>query len=248
MRNYIPVAWKRALSDNFSTEESIGYAMRIEDQKFELLKSGPKSWYGAIILAKRQELRRQNSWASELISAGDDSTIDWEASYSLPYKISRETKLQSFQFRILHRLITCNKYLHTIRLHNDGNCSLCGRPDLISHFFITCPQVSLFWDNLSSWCQTYLQYGLASLTRRERLLGLIEDNGNRSQHKIVNWLLLTAKYYIHRQRLFHGGEVNLLAYLAEAKNRLITEKLACLREGRPNKFKLWEKLLKILNP
>lgn len=66
--------------------------------------------------------------------------------------------------------------------------------------------------------------------------------------KLVNLLLLTAKFYIHQQKLFHSGEISLIAYLMEVKNKLVTEKMACSREGRPNKFKVREILFNVLSP
>lgn len=248
MRNYIPILWKRALTDSVQNKENISYKIRINGLTFDINDSSPKEWYRAAIQGKKQEIKRQKSWNTELASIGENTPTQWEATYSLPYKITRETKLQSFQFRILHRLITCKKYLHSINMHENGSCPFCGEKDSISHFFLTCSKVTGFWENLGGWCQSHLNLQLSSLTKTEKLLGLLNVNGNTRTFKVINWILLTAKYYIHRQRLFHEGEVSLIAFLSEAKNKLSTEKLICTQEGNPNKFKIWEKMLKILSP
>lgn len=168
--------------------------------------------------------------------------------YALPFKITRETKLQSFHFRIAHRIITCNKYLSDIRLRDNGACEKCRETDTIVHFFFTCPPIKAFWDRLSDWCENFLGFGLAFLGKEEMVLGMTNENGNHRTYKMVNWLLLTAKFYIHRQRLFHKSDVSLNAYLAEVRKKLDVERRACRWEGKPHKFKLWEKVLAILLP
>ena len=39
------------------------------------------------------------------------SEVEWEEIFKLPYKCCMETKLQTFQFKIIHRIITTNKRL-----------------------------------------------------------------------------------------------------------------------------------------
>ncbi len=44
------------------------------------------------------------------------------------FHITRETKLQSFQYRILHRTITCRK-LYDMKLDDSPNCLYCNNID-----------------------------------------------------------------------------------------------------------------------
>lgn len=85
--------------------------------------------------------------------------------------------------------------------------------------------------------------GLAFLSKGEKVLRFTNDNGNRKHPKMINSLLITAKFYMHQRNLFHKGKTSLIAYLAEIKNRLITEGQACALEGWLKKFKVWEQLL-----
>lgn len=248
IRNFIPVQWKRALTYNYDDRDSVQYDMTINNTGIDLLNSCPKKWYAALVQGLQQTIKRQESWSNDFAQTGVQTHIDWEAVYTLPFKITRETKLQSFHYRITHRLITCNKYLYTIRIHKDGACSTCGAQDTLTHFFVTCGAVTKFWSKLSEWCQNHLGFSLASLSNQEKILGLPDENGNRQSFKRINWLLLTAKFYLHRQRLFHNGELSLIAYLAEIKAKLQTERQACFSEARPQKFKTWEPIFKILYP
>lgn len=249
IRNYISIRWKRSLSQDFKGEDSVYYGMVINGQQFNLMASGPKGWYGAALLGERRVIQRQHSWIEELSPPGEQVQIDWEAMYKLSFQITRETKLQSFHYRLLHRLITCKKYLHTINISTDDKCVQCGARDTIVHFFATCPQVKAFWEKLSAWClNNNLGFDLALLSEGEKVLGVLDCNGNRPRFKRINWIILTAKYYLHRQKLFHAGELSLIAFLAELRNKLLMEKQACHWARRPQKFEIWETLLKTLNP
>lgn len=248
IRNYIPWTWRKALTANFKNTRDISYEMNINGQLFDIMNSSPKKWYEAIILGMRQVIKRQHSWDQEVAILGDKNPIDWDAIYRLPYITTRETKLQSFHYRVVHRLITCNRYLRTIQLHPTGICEGCGTEDTICHFFVLCPLVNTFWANLNKWCENQLDLSIASLSTKEKVLGLVNDNGNTSQNKLLNWLLLVAKYFLHRQKLFHKGDISLIAFLSELKTKINTEKQACFREGKPRKFRVWERMFKVLNP
>lgn len=67
------------------------------------------------------------------------------------YKTARDTKLQAFQYKLIHRVIPCNKYLANIRIKPDATCSYCDSTDTLQHFFYGCPSVNTLWDTLSSW-------------------------------------------------------------------------------------------------
>lgn len=248
IRNCIPLTWRRALSKDFKGSDSIAYCMTIDDQEFDLLNTTPKTWYRAMVKTNQQEIKRKQTWIKDLSQPDGEPQIDWEAVYTLPYKVTRETKIQSFHYRIAHRIITCNKYLCDIKVKQDPSCALCGGKDTLIHFFISCPNIKAFWRKLMDWCDSFLGVNLEFLSDCETILGMTNENGNPGTFKLINWLLLTAKFYIHRQRLFHKGETCLIAFLAEARRKLCVERIACQREGMPKKFKIWERMYKILNP
>lgn len=54
------------------------------------------------------------------------------------FKIVNETKLQSFQFKNIHNITPCRKYLRQTQLADDDLCSHCGTTNDIFHFFFNC--------------------------------------------------------------------------------------------------------------
>ena len=76
--------------------------------------------------------------------------LKWEAEFSvnpdlfhiiycIPFKVMRSTELQSFQYRVLNRIIFCNKWLHKMNIKDRPTCDFCTAEDNITHFFIDCP-------------------------------------------------------------------------------------------------------------
>lgn len=76
------------------------------------------------------------------------------------------------------------------------------------------------------------------------LLGQALDRGPFRTQRMMNWIILVGKYYLQRQKLFHGGDLSLLGFLAEMRNKLLVERMACQLEQKTHKFLGWLKLWK----
>ncbi len=49
----------------------------------------------------------------------------WSNIFKTPYTITRETNLQSFQYKIIHQLITCQFFLFDMKLVDNAKCKYC---------------------------------------------------------------------------------------------------------------------------
>lgn len=247
LRSSIPTQWKRLGLQTNEGEAEPKFLFTIQKDKFDILNSHQRKWYSAFVSSKAQVIKRKMSWTRDLTPEGSSETsINWEETYALPYRITRETKLQTFAYKLVHRLSPCNKYLHTIRIKESPLCNACQETDSLTHFFVECPETKLFWGKLGRWCEDHIDLSFRHLTTAEMLLGQALDRGPFRAQKMLNWIILVGKYYLQRQELFHGGEFSLLGFLAEIKHKLLVEKIACKLEMRPHKFlgwlKLWEAL------
>jgi len=97
--------------------------------------------------------------------------VVWPEIFSLPYQVCRETKLQSFQFRILHRIFPCNYYVSRWNKTVDSNCEICKETDTLDHYFYYCVSSSKFWLSLCQWIRSSLDMGI-SLSVEDVLFGL----------------------------------------------------------------------------
>lgn len=76
----------------------------------------------------------QTRWARD----GLDFGSDWCQVYSLPFKVTESTKLQSLQFRILHRYFPTRRFLCIRKVIDDPFCENCGEIETITHLFMRC--------------------------------------------------------------------------------------------------------------
>jgi len=63
--------------------------------------------------------------------------------------------LQSFQYRVIDRIMPCNAWLYGRKVTNTNHCQYvyCTNNNLddISHYLVTCPLVSRYWESFVMW-------------------------------------------------------------------------------------------------
>ena len=88
-------------------------------------------------------------WSNELDL--DMSDFWWEMVNLNIQKCSIDVRLKWFQYRIVHRILGTNKFLHKANIKNSPLCSLCLEyPETIYHLFWQCEISRLFWENLET--------------------------------------------------------------------------------------------------
>lgn len=239
VRNSIPYAWRTQISANFEEEISLKHIISVNQKRFDILTSSPSQWYTEWISTLNRPFSRAESWGEELLPLTPSPNLDWSSIFQLPYKTTRETKLQSFAYKTAYLIIPCNKYLRHIRIKEADTCDFCGEVDSLSHFFLKCSGVTSFWESLFQWCEEYLGFAMTGLNDAELLFGII---GRGGRLKVINWLILFAKYFIQKRRLFAQGKVPLVAFLREARSKIHMERRACYAENKIRKFRPWQRL------
>ncbi len=63
----------------------------------------------------------------------------WSNIFRQPFSITRETKLQPFQYKLIYLLIICPKKRFDIKLVDNAICLYCQETNHITHFFLFCP-------------------------------------------------------------------------------------------------------------
>lgn len=84
---------------------------------------------------------------------------------------------------------------------------------------------------------------LDTLSLRHFMLGVPRSF---NKERIVNFILMNTKFFVFRQRLFHGGKLEILQWLREFKAKLLMERHICFGEGRPHLFRKWTKILEAI--
>ncbi len=154
----------------------------------------------------------------------------------MPFKTVRETKIQTIQYRIIHRIIPCNEWLHNIKIRDNNKCNFCPGIDTISHFFITCAKNKIFCKSWSTWWNSLSKTELSKCHNAEECI-LLGFGGNEDFIDALNFSILIAKQYIYYQRLTNENKIDFLSYLLLIlKNKQQIEKLLCEKENNYNKF------------
>lgn len=230
LRSAIPYQWKQTLrnkpksnSDHFIKEPSI----TIGNQCIRVEYLTCANIYWKYIDMKYQQPTCWTRWANIYNKQSDY----WPAIYKLPYKISRETKLQTFQYKIINRIFACNQKLEKWKIKESNICSFCNHEDDIEHYFIACIKCIPFWNSFKRWWKYYFEDELL-LNNTDIIFG------NISFPKTLNYCILLAKWFIFRQKHYNRDSDNIFfpLYLLELKHKLIVEKHIAVKNKTTHVF------------
>ena len=75
--------------------------------------------------------------------------LDWKEKYCIPFRVTVDSRSREFQFKVLHRYLATNKFLHKIGLVPSFLCTFCKREsESIEHLLIECDYSDKFWQDL----------------------------------------------------------------------------------------------------
>jgi hypothetical protein len=87
---------------------------------------------------KESPVRSQNKWVQELGVQVDD----WQNIYSFPFRTTRNTKLQNFQFKLSHRITATNSFLFKCSWKETELCTFCTETkESLLHLFWECTYI-----------------------------------------------------------------------------------------------------------
>lgn len=191
-------------------------------------------------LIKRTYIRPTalNKWA-EVFHIED---IDWSCIFIQCYISSRETKLQTLQYKIIHRIFPCQKWLYIHKVVDSPKCQFCEDLDDIIHYFTSCRRVIDFWNNLQSWWNNLSEYTIIC-TPKHILFGMYYDN---EYYAAINHVILLAKSYIYNCNL-HQKPMCFFNFLIELKKNLDIEENICTKRNTSPLFdKRWKNIYPFL--
>ena len=104
--------------------------------------------YAAILKKKHEPLTAENKTLRHGYSKSDLSKV-----YSLPFKITKEVKLQTLQYKILPSILPTQASLYQDGIRkNSDRCTLCkSKEQSFDHPFVSCNKATSF----SNQCQTW---------------------------------------------------------------------------------------------
>ena len=171
-----------------------------------------------------------DNWISEFPFLNDK---DFENFFQLPHAIVKDTKLQTFQYKILNQIIPCKARLFKWKMTDDYICQYCNEYDDHTHFFYTCYMSKEFWDQITNWIFNVLQVRVY-LSKTDILFGIINTEQNQL-FNCLNYIILHGKRYIYVTKL-NKIPMFSLDFLVQLKNNLEIGKYALSMNGNFDKF------------
>ena len=109
--------------------------------------------------------------------------VDPSLIYSLPYKITKSTTLQCFQFKTTQGFYPTNAYLQNVKIQETNLCKSCEIEDTLEHYFVTCRTTRTLWEQMKN-----LINPISCLSNAQILFGVLKTD---KLSLTVNW----ANYY-----------------------------------------------------
>ena len=123
-------------------------------------------------------------------------TPDWKSIYLLPRRVTMDTNLRIFQYKLLSNVLYLNNMLFKLKKVDSPLCSYCNeKEETLLHLFNSCLKTKQLWNKLRQYSQFI---NIPHSTPQSSILGLFDSN----QHweLIINHLLLIFKFFIYSAR------------------------------------------------
>ena len=239
IRQSLPLEWRRVIRTEYSHKPVREPFIHFNGTLLPLNKCTTRFIYECYVQTLYVTPTSVLKWKT-LHEDFDMSEEEWTDVFLRPYICLRETKLQSFQYKIIHRIINCNKKLFDMRIKNSPLCTYCDQTDDIGHFFFLCKDVYEFWREICTWWNT-LDYDGVDFPAYPNVKTIIFGSQDDTEGvAVLNFSIFHIKYYIYRQRLFHDNVFRLHEIQNVIVAKLEIEKNICQKENRNHKFDKFE--------
>ena len=149
----IPRPWKLAVLNDKGNCKNIIYLnhhLIKNNQILAIDKLIPKELYSLSIFLKN-ELPTSQKYFCNIFP---NLQVEWKKIYLLPRKVSNDTNLRMFQYKILNNILYLNKQLFSFNKKHAKLCSYCTLQDkTTNHIFVECKFAIKLWSDLRQYCQ-----------------------------------------------------------------------------------------------
>lgn len=148
---------------------------------------------------------------------------EWVKIFRNPYTCTKSTKLQAFQYRVIHRFIPTRRFLFVRHIVDSPKCLQCKENDTITHHFFGCPRVAKFWEDV-------FKYIHGRFRERWQLNVNVIIFGMLDAPPVISLLILMGKHYIHSCAM-HQRQVSFDAFMSYVEDMRRTEQQAAMGDS-----------------
>ena len=181
-------------------------SQKIQIIKFNLISNKSPIYFKSIDIAT---ITRKNFYM--LIKSSEPPTVEnwWsrrlnsdfnQQCWALPFQVTKETRLQALQWKILMNIYPTAITLNRMKINNSDQCMHCNSRDTIEHFFFLCPKLSRFWIYVENTISFHVNHRI-SLQWKDAILGVTShDSLSRQKLNLFNLILLISKLSVSKYK------------------------------------------------
>ena len=126
-----------------------------------------------------------------------------ESYFRIPFYTVREAKMQSFQYKITHRIINCNKKWHEMKSNYHPYVVIMVLLMTLPIFSSCAQSYYFFWKDFFKWWNNFNHIHRQSfdLSGTKEILSLFGIQPLSDQAMGLNFCVLYAKYFIYKQTI-----------------------------------------------
>ena len=246
--NAIPSKWKtnvKLYAPTITNANEITVYINESSYKLDCLNN--KTIYNILIKRIATTPTALHRWIDEFPFLSD---TDFARFFQLPNLVATDTKMQVFQFKILHRIIPCKLNLKRWGISEHDVCNTCGIIETIEHLFFYCNDAQNLWKRIEYWIQNTLDIHI-HLSVVGVLFG-VPFQKNDPILLSINHIILVAKRYIYKTKLEnHSNHLNQSLFslndLNELKSSIYIEHFIEALHMEPNVPNKWNTLHDVLS-
>ena len=239
----IPPKWKHIIKENKSKagQDTLEQNIFIGSKYRSLEEITTKEVYDNIRNGKMQRPTSEKRWV-ELYNDLVLEEQDWEMIYTTTRSLTKDSKIQMFQYKITNRILATNKNLKKWKRISYDKCEFCNDIDTMEHFLYECRVSMKLWDSIQLWWESSLSFKFP-ITVLEIFFGIPNENRDNITH-ICNYIIMQAKYLLYVSKksnnLHHIDLYNLLLVI---KNDLHLKRTYAIENNRLKTYeKNWNEL------
>ena len=169
----------------------------VEQSKLKILKglAKPNRYFYSLLRDKiaLKPVKTESRWKREIPDLVD---WDWEDIYCMSKKVTKDTKLQVFQFQLIHNYLVTNSKLVYYKIKESNLCTFCNNEkETVVHLLWECEKTQHIYKEYCEWLGQTCGLQI-SLRKSNVLLGIFPVVDNI----LENLILLYMKRYMYINR------------------------------------------------
>ena len=163
------------------------------------------------------------------------NNLNWKCIFGKCFKVSKDTKLQWFQARTLHRILPTNRYLKICKLVESHDCTFCNNKiETVEHLLWEYNYVKIFWKDILKLLRAKCTHCDRFAFSKQLVIFGLEQNVRLDN--AIDFIILFGKFFIYKCKLekvvpFHKN------FMKSLRTRLKTERCNAIAQKKLNVYK-----------